>query len=742
MKTPFLFFATMVSLAATCPAENLIDSSNITATAGSEFAANFGPDNMVDGETLEGFTNVGTAGPPVRPANHQDNHWISADGILTETVTFDLGGTYDLTELQVLNTSNTNWNDRETDTFTIATSIDGGTNYSAPGDPITLQGYTDGFQSVPLDVSGVTHVQLVVTNDPAAGADTGTADSSVGLNEVRFCRPGDPQLDDDGDGMWDQWEIDNLGGTGRDGTEDLDGDGLTDKEEFDLMTDPNETDTDGDGLDDNEEVKTHGTDPLVSDSDGDGLSDGEEVNTYGTLPLEADTDGDSLSDGDEVNVLGTDPLNPPPTLTGGGTKIDPATITASAGSVYGADFGPENMIDGETLEGFTNVGTAGPPARPVNHQGNHWISPNGTLTETLTFDLGGSYNLTGLEVLNTSNTNWNDRETDTFTIATSSDGGNNYSDPSAAIELQDYRVGFQAVPMPPGVPQAGVTHVELVVTNDPLLGVDTGTADVSVGLNEVCFFTGSLSKLFLDVTLMESDLELRWESQSGKIYDVRSTDAAGLPTDPLTWPTWMSLEDLEATPPFNTETFARPGDAERFFVVVERDIPPPVIFEDDFESESGWITGSDGTGDPATAWERGAPGAPGPVAANSGTNVFGTNLTANYGPLANAWLRSPAIDLADTGFTGATLHFSQSKDIEATFDGGTIRVLDAADDSQLGSEIASMVEGTELDWTSLSLPLPSEAMGKSVRIEFRLETDDFMEQAGWYIDDVQVTLNN
>ena len=111
---------------------------------------------------------------------------ITPDNILSETVTFDLGGSYDLTRIEVLNTSNTNWNDRETDTFTIATSRDGGTTYSVPGDPVTLQDYTEGFQAVPLAEPGVTHVQLAVTNDPLAGTNTGTPDIAVGLNEVRF----------------------------------------------------------------------------------------------------------------------------------------------------------------------------------------------------------------------------------------------------------------------------------------------------------------------------------------------------------------------------------------------------------------------------------------------------------------------------------------------------------------------------------------------------------------------------
>jgi hypothetical protein len=66
---------------------------------------------------------------------------------------------------------------------------------------------------------------------------------------------------------------------------DSDNDGLTDTQEADLGTDPDNADTDGDGLEDGAEVSL-GTDPTVSDTDGDGYSDGEEVDE-GTSPTSA-----------------------------------------------------------------------------------------------------------------------------------------------------------------------------------------------------------------------------------------------------------------------------------------------------------------------------------------------------------------------------------------------------------------------------------------------------------------------
>lgn len=67
---------------------------------------------------------------------------------------------------------------------------------------------------------------------------------------------------------------------------DSDGDSLSDDEEAELGTDPNDPDTDGDGLIDGEEVFL-GTDPTNPDTDGDGFTDLDEEQS-GTSPLDPD----------------------------------------------------------------------------------------------------------------------------------------------------------------------------------------------------------------------------------------------------------------------------------------------------------------------------------------------------------------------------------------------------------------------------------------------------------------------
>ena len=90
---------------------------------------------------------------------------------------------------------------------------------------------------------------------------------------------------------------------------DSDSDKLTDREEFMLGTDPNDSDTDGDTILDGDEVNgyavSNGTvytsNPALADSDADGLTDFEEI-ALSTDPANPDTDGDGGSDSFEVSI--------------------------------------------------------------------------------------------------------------------------------------------------------------------------------------------------------------------------------------------------------------------------------------------------------------------------------------------------------------------------------------------------------------------------------------------------------
>jgi hypothetical protein len=106
---------------------------------------------------------------------------------------------------------------------------------------------------------------------------------------------------------------------------DTDGDGLDDKVEKSLVTDPRDSDTDDDGLDDDVEYNEIYSDPLNQDSDGDTLADGLEATFFTSSALLADTDGDQLTDGDEITLGNRNPRLadlPQPELKIGDVNLD------------------------------------------------------------------------------------------------------------------------------------------------------------------------------------------------------------------------------------------------------------------------------------------------------------------------------------------------------------------------------------------------------------------------------------
>ena len=230
-------------------------------------------------------------------------------------------------------------------------------------------------------------------------------------------------------------------------------------------------------------------------------------------------------------------------------------------------------------------------------------------------------------------------------------------------------------------------------------------------------------------------IRITWETTPGRKYAIDTG------TDLQNWDVEVATEIVATadTTVYEELISNLPLNGPEFYFRVRPLVPPPVLM-DDFESGQGaWTVGVEGaTGN--TNWEFGAPSGavPGaPAAANSGTNCFGTNLAAAYDEDAEIWLRSPELDL--TGAAGATLSFFHYRDIEEGFDSGAVRVLDASDNSELGV-VGDVIDGSSDGWEQFARSLPPAALGKAVVLEFRFLSDEINNLAGWYIDDVKVTL--
>ncbi len=159
----------------------------------------------------------------------------------------------------------------------------------------------DGDADDDLDGDGLTNLE-----EHEHGSDPNDVDSDDdGLedgDEVNIYGTEPGKADTDDDGMPDGWEVDNglnpLNDV--DGHTDVDGDGLTNLEEYQNDTDPNDSDSDDDRMLDGWEVD-HGLDPLDgtdanADPDGDGLTNLEEYQKD-TDPHDWDSDDDGIPDG-------------------------------------------------------------------------------------------------------------------------------------------------------------------------------------------------------------------------------------------------------------------------------------------------------------------------------------------------------------------------------------------------------------------------------------------------------------
>ena len=413
--------------------------------------------------------------------------------------------------------------------------------------------------------------------------------------------------------------------------------------------------------------------------------------------------------------------------------ITPTGVTAT--SELNSIFGVAKLIDNSGLDGGpdTIVGNLDDGhALSSTPNANSWASANGTLPQTVTFDLGGLYTLTHAHIWNYAN-NAGDNQSKNITISFSTSGtGGTFSSPVDIVLAAETPTPTHAQTFT--LPSVDANAVRFAITSR-----HRGTL---TGLSEVKFSAvpeDSFDLIITPATAPDTGFDLEWKSQAGKLYNLRtSTDLA----DPISdWT--LQLGDIAATPPANVMNVPEDGP-RRFYAVEEFDAPPPPpIFEADFEAgESGFtVVTAAGTG-----WALGTPDSTGP----GGTVIAGNDDSANgwgtgignpgfYENPTTTTLRSPVIDL--TGVAGATLTFAEALDLAAN-DEARVFLVNADTNTDIGGAVYTGVDGdiNNASWAAVGPIDISAGAGLNVRLEWRFSGqapgEDYM---GWYIDNVLVT---
>jgi uncharacterized protein (TIGR03382 family) len=181
------------------------------------------------------------------------------------------------------------------------------------------------------------------------GTETGVVTPGPGTDPDVFVPDADPST------TTDPRNPDTDGGSVPDGAEDANHDGRIDDGERD-PNDPSDdvtppADTDGDGITDEEELEL-GTDPDDGDSDDDGVLDGAEDNYSadtdgdGTInPLDPDSDGDGILDGTETGV----------TTPGPDTDLDAGNFVPDADPTTTTSMVDPDSDDGSVADGIEDT---------------------------------------------------------------------------------------------------------------------------------------------------------------------------------------------------------------------------------------------------------------------------------------------------------------------------------------------------------------------------------------------------
>ena len=637
--------------------------------------------------------------------------------------------------------------------------------------------------------TGLTGASLTIQGVRGAAGDTRSRPNGFQIVSTA------PPADEDGDRLDDSWETANGLDPADDGSVDInngaagdpDNDGSANLEEFERGTDPQSDDTDDDGLLDGAETGTGtfvsetdtGTGPLDPDSDGDGLADGAEVaaDPFVTDPNTRDTDGDGVSDAIELE-LGTDPTDGNSLPRGTGNSIG---INFNSNRDLNAELAPDEVAGFPAVAqgnwnntaggGDAVAGASGTEADLISPAAGSLVDSNGVPSGvTVSWASNGTWSTTNgtadhdAKLMNGYIDNIGAGGFCTIDLSGipyvvydvyvyfGSDGNGRTGWVESTTAGQTF--SFTTFSNAPG--GAGFGPSDYILTEDEANGHpnsnycvfrDQSGSDFSVQVNRGSSNSGIHAIQIVGTVIPEVKLidvnhdavadttELTWESAPGQVFEIgKSLDLTG---DPAAWPRIIS--GIQAGPGETTtvtvDTAA--SETEAFYKVFQ--IPAPPIFEDDFETDTGWTAiVNDANGN--TNWERGAPnGSTGPLSgADDSANAWSTNL-GDYGVDSDISLRSPAIDL--TGVSAAELNFEAFRDADGFGDTASVRFLRASDQVQLGAEIPIDMTAFDANWIGQTIPVEVEAIGESVIIEFNFVSDSSPDAfSGLSIDNIVVSV--
>lgn len=133
----------------------------------------------------------------------------------------------------------------------------------------------------------------------------------------------------------------------------------------------------------------------------------------------------------------------------------------------------------------------------------------------------------------------------------------------------------------------------------------------------------------------------------------------------------------------------------------------------------------------AGGWQTQSPWAITNEASFSPSNSWTDSPGGNYSSNRNVSLTSRTVNL--TGYSDAVLEFAQICDTEAGYDYCRVEVSTNGGGSW---DQVAIYDGNSASWEEISIPVPQLDGQANVKVRFRLTSDGFINDDGWYLDNL------